>query len=1748
MKRTLKKSLSFVLSLIMILTSLTVGFSAIASTPLIVKDTTTTHSQVRMAVPEQIYLMPDLMSWKNTTYSRFQYYANTKFKTNSTTGNLELVPVADERNQTTGKIYIDAPSTVDLTTATLSVKAIDANGAALTLGGGQTTIAKVGQTNLTSSNYATDVSGGAFTESTSTSGVHTVTGGLSITAGNSPSLSASTDGYYLLWDLSYNDTSVLVKDPDTGAYVTELSLDQKNRTTNNTYHTYALTYVYKPYTIPVAAGVESYKNGGVKSTRSVNDAVVWMTGFYSIENNTERTDASPDSKHEAGPTYYATTSGARPGSAGFINNGTTYRNNNTDKTVATLTKNLNQNNTELWPAASWTHTGGTMENVLAGVFDRNHNTEDGKADFAVISDANPGWYVNNGGNAQDPGGEKRYVLPTGVTSNMSYQRHETGGTKDWGTVNEMSHAKGTITIDTSRYTNLKYIPNLSVGLMCTGDENSDDNSGSWYISDVTSLGITANDLRCDKGETNEFANTVFNSQGTIFAGQTSGKSSSPCREYVGVRYAGTWPSAISSTVNNTNYVVKGLLTNYHGSNHAIASCVVPLHATQVNKQSLRNTVDAAQANMGKIGLDGYTGNNKFSSKYFANGTTSASSLDSWCQKYFAAAKALVTLGTSSVSTEQSDLSTATLKAAVHFDTNDARYNNAVSFNGVTANGTYDVNLTTEKTSSPVVFPSNSNTVTQINIPSGYRFAGFSTNPNASYSTTNNPELLTGVNNFCGYNETYYVILEPDHITFTFDTQNGTPQTPNTTVDYNDTPGKVLVDAVLPAKEGYTFNGYRDLNGTNNKAVIDAQGNYTADNGVVKYSGNGSIVNLTADWTANQYDVTLQKEDGTAQTALPIKVTYDSNTVPTQAVPTKTGFDFLGWFEEGATTPFIGADGAPTAPNDTLWKTARNVTAKQRFTEHTYSLTLIDGDQASGGQGTASVKFNGFFANLTSRPSKPGYVFTGYNTASDGNGLQIFNGDGTCVMTSPWTYTNYDKLYATWTPASYTFKYSNDNGLTFDQISNILYGADIRSYEILPTRDGYDFRGYKDNAGNTYIGSDGKFTSSTWLWTPVTNIVEANADWHAKDFDIFFQSNGGTQMMSIRVTYDSTVPAIPLPTRVGYKFNGYTDQDGEKVVAAPAAGATTGTYVKNGKGTYTVNGNSSLTPDWEVEKYTVVFMTKQNDANAYSEFARCTDVEYNTQMPAAFQIKTAPAHYDQAAHYAQTSAWYYLDANNNQVDFSLTAPIQSDMTLYAKYDAGTPHNYSVPVDHQDATCQTNGYDINRCDGCDRIQTTTIGLSSAYHHFGWIEDTPATCQHPGSKHEECSFCHTHRNDNTVIPQGRHEIDTSKTYSITVENDIQYHQGECRYCHQPIAKQACYGGTADCMHKAICEVCANEYGTEDKTNHVQGCHVVEYQQYVAATCHSDGCTTGTWYSMCHKIVNESQDISMTTVPHVLSSGNDVKWINGQAPDCNNEGRGYHYCLNEGCTYQDTDPAHVVVVPGGHVWDGQTRFKTAATCHHCEIDEKHCSRCDQWFEFNVGRPLDHLFEGEYHDCDPSVDADGTGNQLSAPTCTESGWRYQVCSRCQQAEGSAFDADGNFTTANGYCGAKKYIAVAKLGHDWITVPGKEPNCSHTGYKEGRYCQRCGAWENDFDPQDPANILPIDPDNHTDYDHDGWCDDCDKEVVEEYDNEGKCGCICHMAEHSVFCKIIYSICRLFWRLFNYNQTCVCGRTHWEVKK
>jgi len=163
----------------------------------------------------------------------------------------------------------------------------------------------------------------------------------------------------------------------------------------------------------------------------------------------------------------------------------------------------------------------------------------------------------------------------------------------------------------------------------------------------------------------------------------------------------------------------------------------------------------------------------------------------------------------------------------------------------------------------------------------------------------------------------------------------------------------------------------------------------------------------------------------------------------------------------------------------------------------------------------------------------------------------------------------------------------------------------------------------------------------------------------------------------------------------------------------------------------------------------------------------------------------------------------------------------------------------------ATCVSKAVYYKSCSVCGIKGTETFeyGEFDMNNHAGttYIKDQKeATCYEEGYTGDTyCGDCNMKIEDGSVIAKAAHN--PASVWST----DDNYHWKTCQTvgCGNIIDKAEHRGGTADCTHKAICEVCGVEYGATDVNNHTN----TEIRNAVEATCTQDGYTGDIYCKDC-------------------------------------------------------------------------------------------------------------------------------------------------------------------------------------------------------------------------------------------------------------------------------------------------------------
>lgn len=305
----------------------------------------------------------------------------------------------------------------------------------------------------------------------------------------------------------------------------------------------------------------------------------------------------------------------------------------------------------------------------------------------------------------------------------------------------------------------------------------------------------------------------------------------------------------------------------------------------------------------------------------------------------------------------------------------------------------------------------------------------------------------------------------------------------------------------PKRNGYTFVGWTgtDLNTKTKEVKIN----------------KGSIGDRVyyANWNANAYVINLELDGGECITNS-VSVTYDSSfELP---FPYKTGYTFLGWFED------------ENKWDSGIWKRTSNLilTAKWEITNFALSFDL------NGGVCENLPNTYTYFDNdiNISNPYRVGYEFTGW-TGTDLN-------EPTKDLVISHNSLGDKEFIAHWKGLTYEIQFDSDGGLLDIDSLTVLYGEYCEL--PVPTKTGYTFEGWKYN-GTTV-------NSGIWI---IPNDITLKAEWTITVYNLCFDLDGGSIDVQTPKTYTYFTETIFInnPTKKGYLFTGWKDLNTSEVITS-----------------------------------------------------------------------------------------------------------------------------------------------------------------------------------------------------------------------------------------------------------------------------------------------------------------------------------------------------------------------------------------------------------------------------------------------------------------------------------------------------------------------------------------------------------------------------------------------------------------------
>ena len=617
----------------------------------------------------------------------------------------------------------------------------------------------------------------------------------------------------------------------------------------------------------------------------------------------------------------------------------------------------------------------------------------------------------------------------------------------------------------------------------------------------------------------------------------------------------------------------------------------------------------------------------------------------------------------------------------------------------------------------------------------------------------------------------------------------------------------------PASDGLT----RPDGDTDNYFMwLDGNGNSYEPGGSVP----ADVTELTAQWTAPTYAVTLNTNGGTINSGNVTGYTYGVGaTLPAADDMTYTGHTFKGWYDnENLTGSPVTAIGGAETGNKEYW-------AKWEINQYTITF------DTNGGSEIAPITQDyGTEITAPDNPTRKGYTFKGW--------------DKEIPKTMP---AENMTVKAQWEINQYTITFDTNGGSEIAPITQD-YGTKITA-PADPTRKGYTFKGWDKEIPETM---------------PAENIT-VKGQWETNQYTITFDTNGGSEIAPITQDYGTAITAPDNPTRKGYTFKGWNKEIPETM---PADNITVKAQWEINQYTITfdTNGGSEITPI--TQDYGTEITAPDNPTRKGYTF-KGWDKEIPETMPAENITITArwkDTEKPTGEIIIGTNKWNEF---LNELTFGIFFKDTQEVTINAVDNSGVVFVSYLVTDKELSEAELNSlvfraYEEPFCIdpngeyiiyvmlvdeniNITYLRSDRITLDNIQPVISGIENGKTYCEAQTVTVDE-KYVDTVTVNGTVVTldadggfvlpptNGEQKIvvtdkaGNNAEMTVTVNNGHTFgewvsdndgkHTRKCTVdgC-DAFETENCSGGNATCTEKAVCDVCGKAYGEFDGTNHEGG-----------------------------------------------------------------------------------------------------------------------------------------------------------------------------------------------------------------------------------------------------------------------------------------------------------------------------------------
>ena len=549
---------------------------------------------------------------------------------------------------------------------------------------------------------------------------------------------------------------------------------------------------------------------------------------------------------------------------------------------------------------------------------------------------------------------------------------------------------------------------------------------------------------------------------------------------------------------------------------------------------------------------------------------------------------------------------------------------------------------------------------------------------------------------------------------------------------------------LPRPDGDTDNYFMWLDGNGNS--YEPGGSVPAD-----------VTELTVQWTAPTYAVTLNTNGGTINSGNVTGYTYGVGaTLPAADDMTYTGHTFKGWYDnENLTGSPVTAIGGAETGNKEYW-------AKWEINQYTVTVK-----PENGKADIIITQDYGTPITAPDNPTRKGYTFKGW--------------DKEIPETMP---AENITVKAQWKINQYTITFDTNGGSEIAPITQD-YGTEITAPDN-PTRKGYTFKGWDKEIPETM---------------PAENMT-VKAQWEINQYTIAFDTNGGSEIAPITQDYGTEITAPDNPTRKGYTFKGW---DKEIPKTMPAENITiTARWKDTEKPTGEIIIGTNKWNEFLNELTFGIFFkdTQEVTINAVDN----SGVVFVSYLVTDKELSEAELNSLVFRAYEEP---FCIDPNGEYIIYVMLVDENINIT-YLRSDRITLDNIQPVIsgiENGKTYCEAQTVIVDE----KYVDTVTVNGTVV------TLDADGGFVLPPTNGEQKIVVTDKAGNNAEMTV---TVNNGHTFGEWVSDNDGKHTRKCTVdgC-DAFETENCSGGNATCTEKAVCDVCGKAYGEFDGTNHEGG-----------------------------------------------------------------------------------------------------------------------------------------------------------------------------------------------------------------------------------------------------------------------------------------------------------------------------------------